>query len=171
MESNLSNSLKLIDFSIAIMNNDLEQVKEFVDFFNSLDSSVYANGFNLFDIRLKSYNESFEYVLDNLTNYPGVKKLKWEIGISEIVSRYLNNIITDDDISAIINNALEEDIDAFIEYKCSGLIRLANVIHDYDSLIKIRNMINNIIYTDINEDTNNNDANIDENTDNIDTEN
>ena len=32
-------------------------------------------------------------------------------------------------------------------------------------------MINNIIYTDINEDTNNNDANIDENTDNIDTEN
>jgi hypothetical protein len=73
--TNLSISLKLIELSMAILNNDLDKAFLLVSELKESPSSIYGEGsFNLYDF-FDNKNETFNYIVNNLTNYPNIEKI------------------------------------------------------------------------------------------------
>lgn len=142
MGDNLLISLKIIELSAAILNNDLDSMKELVEYFNAQSNLVYSeNGFNIYDFDTENINEAFQYLLDNLTTYPRLDKFKWEIYCGKLIAQCNKKLISEADVLKIINDTLNsEDLK---EYQFGGLIRLANVSHNYNVLIEIKNRIIN----------------------------
>jgi hypothetical protein len=77
---NILNSLKIIDLSSAILNDNLESAKILVEELNQLPSSIYEYGFNFYDF-YNCKNETLDYVFNNLTNYPNMEKIAWDYSV------------------------------------------------------------------------------------------
>lgn len=142
MESNLSNDLKLIDLSIAIINNDMESAVTIVEDLNSSSEIFLKSEFNLYDLYENNNNNTFKYVLNNLNTYPDIERIRWNISIYNLISDHSKKLLSDQDIIDFINNTLSST-DIF-DYQFGGLIRLANIAHSYLSLVAIKNKINNL---------------------------
>lgn len=137
MES-LANILNIANLSIAIMENNMDAAVQLVEVFNGITDIEKFDSFNIFDF-INYENETLEYVVNNLTTYPEIDRIRWQLCVSKMIKRYETNLITKEDILDFIRTKLaNESID---EYYYGGLIRLATIIHDYDSLIAIRNKI------------------------------
>ena len=74
------NSLKIIELSSSIINNDLESAISLVKELNQFPTSIYEYGFNFYDF-FNCKNETLDYVFNNLTNYPNMEKISWDYSV------------------------------------------------------------------------------------------
>ena len=137
-----SENLLLIDLSLYILKDDLESIKNIVAEISVLPESIYASGiFNLYDFFDSPMNKSLKYVLDNLSNYPGIDKVKWDLNLNKLLRDYVNFVIPVDDVVNFANNVLDNNT-TLTDYQIAGLTRVANTIKNYNILLKMKKLLN-----------------------------
>ena len=144
MSMNSLTSLKLIQLSMSILNDDLDQALLLVSELNEQPTTIFGEGaFNLYDF-FDNKNETFNYVVNNLTTYPNIEKIRWDIQLADLLNKFLNFIITKNDVNSFAQTILNTE-ENLPDYKLAGLIRLANTTKNYDLLSTIKNkVINNL---------------------------
>ena len=139
MEENKDIILLLIDLTLAVKDNNLQQTQEIVSELNEITTSS-SNLFDFFRINIllqQNYNnESLKYVIYNLNNYYNMEAFRWAIDLEELVEHGNEESIRDFLETVDFNNIKD--------YQISGLIRLYNVIQDYEGLIALKSIIREI---------------------------
>lgn len=135
-------SLKLIQLSMSILNDDLDQALLLVSELNEQPSTIFGDGaFNLYDF-FDNKNETFNYVINNLTSYPNIEKIQWDIQLTNLLNKFLNFVITEDEVNSFAQGILNKE-ENLPDYKMAGLIRLANTTKNYELLNTIKNKVMN----------------------------
>lgn len=136
----------VIDLIESIKVNDLEKTKLNINLFNN--SYNFKDNFGIYEIlpvQTFAYtldngynNESLYYMLDNINglSVEDAEEIKWNLLIN-----YLSN--KPEEIKEFILEILKNNEWKKYPYKIYSLIRLASANQDYDSLILIKENLNN----------------------------
>lgn len=137
MEENKEVILLLIDLNMSVQNNNLNQTISIVDQLNEITTSQ-SNLFDYFRINellnLNYDNESLRYVIYNLENYYNMDAFKWAVETEDLANS--------GDIKAIKTYLSNINLEAIKDYQIPTLIRLYSIIHDFQSLIALKSIIN-----------------------------
>lgn len=136
--------LEIIDLSFAIKDNDIGTAIIKVDNINTHFSESDLNSGQLKELLglINNYdqltiNETFYYVLNNLVHLKNSKEILKELEVMQLVRNYSESQNTTE-----IKNYIEKHIlDAISIFDYKILIKLANIIQDYDLLYSIKKLI------------------------------
>lgn len=134
---------KAIDLIQAIDNNNIEETKNIINYFNeNFDSNENPENLNsiipIFELSNKHFdNPSFLYMLDHLQNLLYVDQLKWNIEFKQIKLENNKNKTLD-----FILRYLEQD--KLELYQLNSLTYLAVINERYDLLNKIKSKIEEV---------------------------
>ena len=136
----------IIDLLLALENNDIDSVKNYVDQINAIrnQEDKFKNLIAFFEMPVLEdkygNTESFNYVLENLDGIPKQEKdfIYW--------NREVNQLIQNDDKQEIINfiEKYTADLTILNSHQKNSLIRLSTRINNFDLLYKIKQSLNKI---------------------------
>lgn len=135
----------IIDLIIAIKENDLSATKIQVEYLNNnfnideTDISSLNEMLGFTDLNKHNINDSFFYVLDNLKYLQDVEQTKWKAKVILLIIDY-----TTSQNSTKIQNFIKNNLNQVnVAYQYNSLIRLCHIIQDYDTLLLLKDSLNN----------------------------
>lgn len=125
----------LLCFNEYIQKNDMSGLKEY-----------FSNIYHVFDNKKKKVCESGNVVIDTIINAKYSECIKYEIAFDTLINIPQNTIFNNADISIILENALENAIEATLKLtKEKRYIRVKITFHHQNLLIEVRNSFNGIV--------------------------